>query len=73
MDRIQKQRFWTRNGVKCVLLVHVRKCHCMCVVMVVCTLAQISDDVIGYFLAEHWAVLVHTSTMDRPPTEKVRH
>ena len=41
--------------------------------MVVCTLEQISDDVIGYFLAENWAVLVHTSTMDRPPTEKVRH
>ena len=45
----------------------------MYVVMVVCTLALINDDVIGYFLAENWAVLVHTSTMDRPPTEKVRH
>ena len=43
----------------------------MYVVMVVCTLAQISDDVIGYFLAENLAVLVHM--MDRPPTEKVRY
>ena len=53
--------------MKCVLVRST--CHCMYVVMVVCTLAQISDDVI---VAENWVVLVHTSTMDRPPTEKVR-
>ena len=52
MDRIQKQRFWTRNGVKCILV----RVIAWYVVMVVCTLCQISDDVIGYFLAENWAV-----------------